>query len=140
PEHPLALARFGAYAGLPANLLARRWSTPEAQGLFAGVAAHAFRPLWEPMSSAIGVTLATAAHRYGWPVAEGGSVAICRAMVSMLRELGAALHTGVRVPSRGELGEADIVMLDLAPAAAARIAADRMPARVARALTHFRHG
>jgi hypothetical protein len=36
----------------------------------AGVAAHAFRPFGAPMSSAIGVTLGTAAHRCGWPVAE----------------------------------------------------------------------
>ena len=52
---------------------AHRWQGPEAQALFAGVAAHAFRPFSAPMSSAIGVTLGTAAHRYGWPVAEGPS-------------------------------------------------------------------
>ncbi|HEX4108310.1 MAG TPA: FAD-dependent oxidoreductase [Solirubrobacteraceae bacterium] len=140
PERPLELTRFGAYAAMPADLLARRWRTAEAQALFAGVAAHSFRPFSEPMSSAIGVTLGTAAHRYGWPVAEGGSQAICRALVSMLGELGADLQTGVRVASLAELGSPDIVMLDLAPAAAARIAADRMPRRVARALTRYRHG
>ena len=140
PEHPLELARFGAYAGLPAGLLARRWSTTAARALFAGVAAHAFRPFSSPMSSAIGVTLATAAHRYGWPVAEGGSAAISAAMISLLEDHGAKLETGVRVASLEELGAPDIVMLDVAPAAAVRLAGDRMPRRIARALSRYRHG
>jgi phytoene dehydrogenase-like protein len=140
PEHPIELARFGALSGMPAGLLARVWSTPEARALFAGVAAHAFRPFTAPMSSAIGVALGTAAHRYGWPVAEGGSGAISNALISLLEDHGAKLQTGVRVTSLDELGQADIVMLDVAPAAAARIAGDRMPRRVGRALTRYRHG
>ena len=140
PDHPLLMARFGFYSGLPAWLLAHRWSSPEAQALFAGVAAHAFRPFTAPMSSAVGVALGTAAHRYGWPVAEGGSAAIARAMISLLEERGAKLETGVRVESLDELGSPDIVMLDVAPAAAARIAGERMPRRISRALTRYRHG
>jgi len=140
PAHPLALARFGLWSGLPASLLARRWSTPEARALFAGAAAHAFRPFASPMSSAIGVTLGAAAHRYGWPVAEGGSAAIARAMLSIAHELDIAFETGVEVRTLDELGEPDVVMLDVAPAAAARIAGERMPRRFARALRRFRHG
>ncbi len=140
PQHPLELARFGAYSATPAGVLTRRWSTPRARALFAGVAAHAFRPFSTPMSSAIGVTLGTAAHRYGWPVAEGGSAAISAAMISLLAEYGAKLETGVRVTSLDELDAPDIVMLDVAPAAAARIAGERMPGRVSRALRRYRHG
>ncbi|MEA2198929.1 MAG: hypothetical protein QOJ25_2980 [Solirubrobacteraceae bacterium] len=140
PDHPVKLARFGLYSALPAAVLARRWSTEEGRALFAGVAAHAFRPFTAPMSSAIGVALATAAHRYGWPVAEGGSAAISRAMIALLEEAGARFETGVRVESLDELGTADIVMLDVAPAAAVRIAGERMPRRIARALTRYRHG
>ena len=140
PNHPLLMARFGLYSGLPAALLKARFITPEAQALWAGVAAHAFRPFKAPMSSAIGVALGTAAHAYGWPVAEGGSAAISGAMISMLEEHGAKFETGVYVESLDELEGADIVMLDVAPAAAARIAGERMPRRVARALTKYRHG
>lgn len=140
PSHPVKMGRFGAFAGLPAGALARFFSRPEAQALFAGVAAHALRPFSSPMSAAIGVALGTAAHRYGWPVAEGGSSAITGAMVSLLREHGATLETGVEVTSLRELGDPDVVVLDLAPAAAARIAGDRIPPRVARALRRFRHG
>jgi phytoene dehydrogenase-like protein len=140
PRHPLAMGAFGAVSGLPAALLARRWRGDEAQALFAGVAAHAFRPFGSPMSSAVGVTLATAAHRFGWPVAEGGSSAISGAMITLLEQHGARLETGVHVTSLDELGAPDIVMLDVAPAAAVEIAGDRMPRRVARGLRRFRHG
>lgn len=140
PEHPVKLGLFGAFSGLPAATLGRLFATAEGRALWAGVAAHAFRPFSAPMSSAIGVALGTAAHRYGWPVAEGGSSAISRAMISLLEDHGAKLETGVRVASLAELGSPDIVMLDVAPAAAARIAGERMPRRIARALTRFRHG
>src|ERR1700740_2936960 len=93
--------------------------------------------MWLPV---IGVALGTAAHRYGWPVAEGGSASISRAMIALAEDGGARFETGVRVESLDDLPAADIVMLDLAPAAAARIAGDRMPRRIARALTRYRHG
>jgi phytoene dehydrogenase-like protein len=140
PEHPIKLARFGLCSAPPASALAKLWSTPEGKALFAGVAAHAFRPFSAPLSSAIGVALGTAAHRYGWPVAEGGSASIARAMVSLLESLGGKLETGVTVDSLEALHGPDVVMLDVAPAAAARITGDRMPHRIARALSRYRHG
>ncbi|EHR50692.1 phytoene dehydrogenase-like oxidoreductase [Saccharomonospora marina XMU15] len=140
PAHPVKLARFGALAALPATALASRWSTPQGRALFAGVAAHALRPFASPMSSAIGVALGTAAHRYGWPVAEGGSAAIARALAGLLAEHGGKVRTGITVTSLDELGSADVVMLDVAPSAAARIAGERLPPRVRRALTRYRHG
>jgi phytoene dehydrogenase-like protein len=140
PSHPIAMGRFGALSALPASVVARGWSTDEAQALFGGVAAHAMRPLSAPFSSAIGVALGTAAHAYGWPVAEGGSGAINRAMIAALEEHGGKVETGVHVSSLAELGDADLVLLDVAPSAAVRIVGDKLPARVRRALLRFRHG
>lgn len=139
PRHPLHLARFGAYAGMPAALLARRWSGEEARALWAGVAAHAFRPLGNLASSAIGIALGTAAHRFGWPVAVGGSGSISAAMIALLEKHGGRVETGVRVSSLAECS-ADVVLLDTSPAAAARIAGDRLPGRVRRAYSRYRHG
>ena len=72
PHHPLTLARFGAPDGAsrfdPRQVVSYR----EARALFGGVAAHAFRPLHYPMTSAIGLGIITAGHRHGWPVAAGG--------------------------------------------------------------------
>ncbi len=73
PRHPLRLVRFGLPAAAPATLLAGRFKGAEARALFGGVAAHAFRPLSTLMSSSVGMALICACHRYGWPVARGGS-------------------------------------------------------------------
>ncbi|MFS2294125.1 MAG: NAD(P)/FAD-dependent oxidoreductase, partial [Actinomadura sp.] len=140
PRHPLALARFGAYSVLPARVLAKRWHTPQARALFAGVAAHAFRPLSSLLSSAIGVALGAAAHRFGWPVAVGGSAQISAAMASALAERGGRIETGVNVSRYDDLGNPDIVMLDTSPAAAVEILGSRMPARISRSYRRFRHG
>lgn len=140
PAHPSALARFGLWSSLPASVLASSLATEEARALYGGVAAHAMRPLSSPMSSAIGVALATAAHAYGWPVAEGGSGSISNAMVAALETRGGKVVTGVRVRSLAELGDPDIVMLDVAPAAAVAIVGERMPARVRRPLSRYRRG
>ena len=140
PTHPVALASFGARAVAPATVLARRFATPEARALFAGAAAHAMRPLTAPLTSAIGLALGASAHRYGWPVAEGGSGSISRAVVGLLTQLGGRVETGVEVTSLDQVGDADVVLLDLAPAAAARVIGDRLPARVRRSYERYQHG
>jgi phytoene dehydrogenase-like protein len=140
PGHPLQLARFGLPAALPAGLLARSFVTPEARTLWAGVAAHAFRPLGSPFSSAIGVALGTAAHTYGWPVAAGGSRAITDALARVVEEHNGRIETGVTVTSVDQLGPVDLVMLDTSPGAALGILGDRIPAKIARAYRRYRHG
>jgi phytoene dehydrogenase-like protein len=139
PQHPLLLARFGLRAIAPAALVARRWKTDEARALFAGVAAHAMRPFESPGSAAVGMALTTAVHAFGWPVAKGGSRAITDALAARLRELGGTIETGVTVRSLKDLPPG-LVMLDLAPGAAADVAGDLMPARVAKAYRRYRHG
>lgn len=139
PRHPIHLARFGLYAGQPANVLAARFDTDEAKALWAGAAAHAFRPFSGLATSAIGVALTTAAHAYGWPVAEGGTGAITAAVQRRGLDLGVRFETGRRITSIREL-DADVVMLDTAPSAAADLLGDRLPPRVARAYRRYRHG
>jgi phytoene dehydrogenase-like protein len=136
----LRLLRFGIPAAAPASLLARWWKTPQARALFGGVAAHAFAPLGRPMSSSVGCALIDACHAFGWPVAKGGSRAITDALASVLREHGGRIETGRRVGSLAELGDPDVVVLDLAPGAVVEIAGERLPVRVARAYRRYRHG
>jgi phytoene dehydrogenase-like protein len=132
PNHPLLMARFGLRAALPASWLWRRFEGAPAKALFAGNAAHAFVPLTGPATSGVGVMLIGAGHRYGWPVAEGGSHAITKALASLLVSLGGRIETGVAVTS---LPDTDVVLLDTSPSAATRIA--RLPERT---YAHFRHG
>jgi phytoene dehydrogenase-like protein len=140
PKHPSALSRFGVLAALPATTLARRWQHEPARALFAGVSAHSFQPLSRPGTSAAGVTLIAAAHHTGWPVAEGGSHRISKALASLLRELGGKIETGTEVRSLAELPPCGAVLLDLAPPAAAAVAGDRIAARVGRAYRSWRFG
>jgi phytoene dehydrogenase-like protein len=140
PRHPLRLLRFGLPAATPATLLARKFKTEEARALWGGCAAHTFSPLSAPMSSSVGMALICAGHKYGWPVARGGSRAISDALAAVIREHGGRLETGRRVSSLAELPKADAVVLDLAPGAVAQRAGARLPARVARAYRRYRHG
>lgn len=140
PRHPFALARFGLPATLPATVLARIWKDPQAKALFGGVAAHAFSPLDRPLSSAVGMALTTACHRFGWPVARGGSRAISDALAAVLLEHGGRIETGVRVRALSELQRASVIVFDLAPRAVVEIAGERLPGRVARAYRRYRHG
>ena len=140
PKHPLTLARFGAPTVLPASTFARVFRTERARALFGGVAAHTFRPLHYPMTSAIGLGIITAGHRHGWPVAAGGSQSITEALASLLADLDGKVETGVRVESASQLPPADVTMFDLAPGAVADILGDRLPRRVARGFRRFRYG
>ncbi|MBK5232432.1 MAG: NAD(P)/FAD-dependent oxidoreductase [Thermoleophilia bacterium] len=140
PRHPLKLMRFGVPAAAPANLFARAFSTPQAKALFGGVAAHAFSPLTLPMSSSVGMALICACHRHGWPVAQGGSQSIADALAAVVLTNGGRIETGRRVKSLDELADADTVILDLDPAAAADVIGDRLPTGVDRAYRRYRHG
>ncbi|NMM88642.1 FAD-dependent oxidoreductase [Rhodococcus sp. SRB_17] len=140
PKHPLMLARFGSGALLPATGFARLFKTPQARALFGGVAAHMFGPLNLPLSSAVASMLTAAAHANGWPVAQGGSGSIAAALASILRSLGGTIETGNWVTNYSQLAGYDIVMLDLAPDAAARLLDGLQPNRIARAYRKFRFG
>lgn len=140
PKHPWRLARFGAPTVLPAAVLARAWRTEQARALFGGVAAHALSSLTAPMSSAVGCALIVAGHRWGWPVAKGGSAAITSALAADLVEHGGRIETGRRVTSLDEIAGPDVVVLDLAPGAVADLAGARLPHGVARAYRRYRHG
>ena len=86
------------------------------------------------------MALISACHRYGWPVAKGGSQAIADALAAALRESGGTIETGRPVRAIDELPAADAVVFDLAPAAVAEIAGGRISARAARGLRRYRHG
>lgn len=140
PRHPLVLSGFGLPALMPATTFARRFKNDETRGLFAGIAAHSFTPLNQPTTAGVGTMFVAACHAVGWPVAAGGSQAITEAMASMLRSLGGTIETGVEVTALAELPASRVVMMDLSPSIAARIAGDRLPARVAKAYRKWRHG
>ncbi len=140
PAHPVRLARFGWSGARSATGVARRWHTPEARALFAGAAAHAFRPLDSPTTGALGMLLLATAQAVGWPVAKGGSRAITDAMVALLRAHGGDVVTDTRVRSLSDLPPHRVALFDVSPTAFVDIAGDALPGRVARAYRRYRYG
>ncbi|MDR7252389.1 phytoene dehydrogenase-like protein [Nocardioides sp. BE266] len=145
PRHPLTLGRFGAKAITPATWQAARFRDEPAKALLTGVAAHKFGTLTGPLGSSVGLMLTGAAHAVGWPVAEGGTEEITRALLAELAAHGGTVRTGVRVRSLSSLVELvgsapDVVLLDTAPAGVLEIVGDRLPTRVRRALTEYSYG
>ncbi|HTX95244.1 MAG TPA: NAD(P)/FAD-dependent oxidoreductase [Mycobacterium sp.] len=140
PRHPLRLAGFGPRALLPATVMARWFRTEQARALFGGSAAHVYTRLDRPLTASLGLMILASGHRYGWPVAEGGSGAITRALAAALAEHGGAVTTGVTVTSRRDIPDAEVVMLDLSPALALQIYGDAMPARIKRSFERYREG
>jgi phytoene dehydrogenase-like protein len=141
PKHPLRMLRFGLRALFPADLLARLCFRGErARALFAGCAAHSILPLSQPLTAALGVIFAVAAHVEEWPVAAGGSEAITRALAGHLATLGGKIETGRRVERLADLPETRVVLFDTSPDQLARIAGDALPAGYRRRLLRYRYG
>ncbi|OBJ48234.1 NAD(P)/FAD-dependent oxidoreductase [Mycobacterium sp. 1423905.2] len=140
PHHPLRLAAFGPRALLPATAVVRWFKTEQARALFAGTAAHVYTRLDRPLTASLGLMILASGHRYGWPVAEGGSGSITDALGAALRAHGGRVATGVSVTRRRDIPDADIVMLDLSPAAVLQIYGDAMPSRIKRSYQRYREG
>lgn len=140
PRHPIRLARFGPRAALPATVMARRFHTERARALFGGAAAHVYTRLDRPLTASLGLMILASGHRHGWPVARGGSGSITKALAAALDAYGGTVATGVTVTSRRDIPDADIVMLDLSPAAVLGIYGDVMPTRINRSYRRYRAG
>ncbi|NIP93671.1 MAG: NAD(P)/FAD-dependent oxidoreductase, partial [Akkermansiaceae bacterium] len=82
PEHKGAFARLAVIGGLPAAVLAKRFSTDAGKALIAGISAHAIAPFYAPATAAVGIMLGAIAHSHGWPIARGGSQAIASALAA----------------------------------------------------------
>lgn len=138
PRHPFTLGRFGMDAIRPA--LRSGFTTEEARALFAGNAAHSFLPLEKPLTSSFGWFLLIGAHRFGWPVATGGSQRVADALASYYRSLGGSIETGRNIESLKDLPTSRTVLLDVTPSGFTRLAAEQLPAGYLKRATRFRHG
>jgi phytoene dehydrogenase-like protein len=141
PSHPLAFARFGMRAGLPAAALARlAFRGPRARGFFAGMSAHSLLPLSQPATAAFGLMLGMLGHAVGWPFPRGGSQRLADALAAHLRSLGGEIETGTRVESLAELGDAKAILLDVTPRQLVAMSGDTLPSGYRRRLEKFRYG
>jgi phytoene dehydrogenase-like protein len=141
PRHPLVLAKFGWHAMQSASGWARRhFASEEARALFIGNAAHAWLPLDNAFTAAVGLMLHASCHHAGWPVAKGGSQKIANALAAYLQSLGGEIRTSTPVDSLAEIPRARAIFFDTSPQAVARIAGARLPERYRRRLARYRFG
>jgi phytoene dehydrogenase-like protein len=141
PHHPIAIARFGVFALMPATTLAKVLFREErARAVFAGLAAHSILPLERPATSAFGLMLGMLAHALGWPVAAGGSQTIAAALAKCFEELGGEIVTGHEVRDLDELAGNRTVLLDVTPKQLLRLAGDRLPEDYRKKLAAYRYG
>ncbi|GAA4424941.1 NAD(P)/FAD-dependent oxidoreductase [Pontibacter saemangeumensis] len=141
PGHPLAMARFGLHALPSAVTLANQlFSTTEARGLWAGMAAHAIQPLTNLTTSAIGLVLMAVGHVKGWPVPVGGSGRIAAALASYFLSLGGKIETNTYITHLSQLPSARAVLFDVTPRQLLQIAGHRFSSLYKWQLGRYRYG
>jgi phytoene dehydrogenase-like protein len=140
PEHPLQMARFGLKGLQPAQRLAKRFSTKRSRGLWAGMAAHSMLPFSNCATAAIGLVLMGLGHVQGWPIPEGGSFSIARALGDHFVSLGGKIETGLYIRSLDQLPAARALLFDVSPKQLLQIAGHRFSRIYQWQLERFRYG
>jgi phytoene dehydrogenase-like protein len=140
PRRPWLLARFGVNALLPAKVIARRFKSERTRALFAGLAAHSFLALDEPLSGAFGILMAVPAHAVGWPIARRGSQSLATALCAYLAKLGGKVMTSSRVDSLDALSGYELILCDITPRQLLAIGALGLSENYKRQLRKFRYG
>jgi phytoene dehydrogenase-like protein len=141
PRHPLQLAKFGLRGLASAKFLANHYFRSErTKALFAGLAAHSFLALDEPMTAAVGLIFGITAHAVGWPIPRGGSQSITNALIAYLQKLGGAVATLQRVTNVNSLGDFTVALCDVTPRQLLQIAGQRFSPAYKRLLQSYRYG
>ncbi|MGD0436250.1 MAG: NAD(P)/FAD-dependent oxidoreductase [Bryobacteraceae bacterium] len=140
PRHPRLMALFGMVALQPARMVARRFRIPRTRALFAGLAAHSFLSLDEPLSAAFAILMAVPAHVVGWPVPRGGAQSLTTALCAFLSTLGGKLTTSSPVLSLAALANYDLTLCDLTPRQLVKVGGQRLSDSYKRRLGRYRYG
>ncbi|MGA7380293.1 MAG: NAD(P)/FAD-dependent oxidoreductase [Terriglobales bacterium] len=139
-RHPLLMARFGLNAFRSAESLADGFREERTRALFAGMAAHSFLKMDDPLSGAFGILLAVSAHAVGWPIPHGGSQSITNALCAHLAKLGGRVKTSSRIESLETLRDYEVTLCDVGPRQLVKIAGSRLSAGYTRRLEKYRYG
>jgi len=144
PRHPWLMARFGLVALQPARVVARRFRSERTRALFAGLAAHSFLSLDEPLSAAFAILMAAPAHAVGWPIPRGGAQALTNALCGYLATFGGKVHTSSPVQSLAALANIfpkyDLLLCDLTPRQLVKIGGQRLSDSYKQRLGKYRYG
>jgi len=140
PRHPWLMARFGMVALQSAQSVARRFRSPRTRALFAGLAAHSFLSLDEPLSAAFAVLMAVSAHAVGWPIPRGGGQSLTNALCSFLSTLKGRVITSSPVQNLASLADYELFLCDLTPRQLIEVGGQRLSESYRRQLGSYRYG
>ena len=140
PRHPWLMARFAKSAFRPAVAIAQRFANPRTRALWAGLAAHSFLSLDEPLSGAFALLMAVPAHSVGWPIPRGGAQSLTNALCRCLRGLGGNLRASCAVTSISRLPEYELFLCDLTPKQLLAVGEERFSHSFADQLRNYRYG
>jgi phytoene dehydrogenase-like protein len=139
-RHPFLMARFGLNAFRSAESLASGFRDERTRSLFAGMAAHSFLKMDDPLSGAFGILLSVSAHAVGWPIPRGGSQSITNALCGHLTKLDGSVKTSTRIENLDALRDFDVTLCDVGPRQLVRMAGDRLSAGYKQQLEKYRYG
>jgi phytoene dehydrogenase-like protein len=140
PRHPWLMARFGMVAIRSAEALAGRFRSERTRALIAGLAAHSFLRMDEPLSGAFAMLMAVPAHAVGWPIPRGGAQSLTNALCGILSTFGSKVSTSSPVESLAALENYDVLLCDLTPRKLAKIGGQRLSENYKRRLGRYRYG
>ena len=140
PSHPFLLAKFAQDALAPATFVARRrFRNERTRALFAGLAAHSFLRLNEPISASFGLVMGAAAHAVGWPIPRGGAQAITDALSAHLVRLGGKIIPSTRVEDFDQVRKYDVVLCDITPRQLLHLSQGKLSPGYRKCLEEFRY-
>jgi len=140
PKHPWLMARFGMVALRSASGVAERFRNARTQALFAGLAAHSFLSLDEPLSAAFAILMAASAHAVGWPIPRGGAQSLTNSLCNYLATRGGKVLTGSAVDNLEALTNYELLLCDLTPRQLLKVGGRRLSESYKRVLGKYRYG
>jgi phytoene dehydrogenase-like protein len=140
PKSPSLMVRFGMLAVQSAHSVARRFRDQRTRALFAGLAAHSFLSLDEPLSAAFGILMAVPAHAVGWPIPRGGAQSITTALCGVLASFSGKLRTSAPVENLTALSSYDLTLCDLTPRQLLKVGGRRFSESFKQQLAGYRYG
>ena len=140
PRNPLLMARFGMVALQSAHSVARRFRDQRTRALFAGLAAHSFLSLDEPLSAAFAILMAVPAHAVGWPIPRGGAQSLTNALCGFFATLSSKVTVSSPVQNLAALENYDLTLCDLTPRQLLKVGGQRLSDSYKRKLASYRYG
>jgi len=140
PGHPFLMARFGMVGLRSAEAVAGRFRELRTRALFAGMAAHSFLSLDEPLSAAFGILMTVPAHAVGWPIPRGGAQSLTDALCGFLSTLGGNVRISSPVENLAALDNYDLFLCDLTPRQLIKVGGQKLSESYKRGLSRYRYG